>query len=127
MMYAFPKWGGDSINLSTRRSGMEDADIEQRFHLMQKEIEATVSLMTESKLDLMTAIDSLRIELEVLKSYMERYHPGFADSYPKFKEEAIRRSILNGSARNRQKSLKAADPARHYEEDIHHGDAEYAE
>ena len=68
---------------------MEDADIEQRFHLMQKEIEATVSLMTESKLDLMTAIDSLRIELEVLKSYMERYHPGFADSYPKFKEEAI--------------------------------------
>lgn len=68
---------------------MEDADIEQRFHLMQKEIEATVSLMTESKLNLMTAIDSLRIELEVLKSYMERYHPGFADSYPKFKEEAI--------------------------------------
>jgi hypothetical protein len=68
---------------------MEDADIEQRFHLMQKEIEATVSLMTESKLDLKGAIDSLRIELEVLKSYMERYHPGFAESYPKFKEEAI--------------------------------------
>jgi hypothetical protein len=56
---------------------------------MQKEIEATVSLMTESKLDLKGAIDSLRIELEVLKSYMERYHPGFAESYPKFKEEAI--------------------------------------
>jgi hypothetical protein len=26
---------------------MQDADIEQRFHLMQKEIEATVSLMRE--------------------------------------------------------------------------------
>jgi hypothetical protein len=37
----------------------------------------------------MAAIDSLRIELEVLKSYMERYHPGFAESYPKFREEAI--------------------------------------
>jgi hypothetical protein len=68
---------------------MEDPDIEQRFHFVQKEIEATVSLARECKLDLMAAIDSLRIELEVLKSYMERYHPGFAESYPKFKEEAI--------------------------------------
>jgi len=68
---------------------MEDADIEQRFHLMQKELEASVSLMTESKLNLIAAIDSLRIELEVMKNYMERYHPGFAESYPKFKEEAI--------------------------------------
>jgi hypothetical protein len=68
---------------------MEDADIEQRFHLMQKEIEATVSLMRENKFDLTAAIDSIRIELEVLKTYMERFHPGFAESYPKFKEEAI--------------------------------------
>ena len=68
---------------------MEDADMEHRFHLMQKEIEATVSLTGECKLDLMAAIDSLRIELEILKSYMERYHPGFAESYPEFKEEAI--------------------------------------
>jgi hypothetical protein len=68
---------------------MEDADIEQRFHLVQKELEASVSSMTESKLNLIAAIDSLRIELEVMKSYMERYHPGFAESYPKFKEEAI--------------------------------------
>jgi hypothetical protein len=68
---------------------MEDADIEQRFHLMQKEIEAAASITRECKLDLLAAIDSLKIELEVLKSYMERYHPGFAESYPKFKEEAI--------------------------------------
>lgn len=68
---------------------MQDADIEQRFHLMEKEIEATVSLMRENKLDLMAAIDSIKIELEVLKTYMERFHPGFAESYPKFREEAI--------------------------------------
>ena len=43
---------------------MEDADIEQRFHLMQKELEASVSLMTESKLNLIAAIDSLSIELK---------------------------------------------------------------
>ena len=41
------------------------------------------------KLDPMAAIDSLRIELEVLKTYMERFHPGFAESYPKFRQEAI--------------------------------------
>jgi hypothetical protein len=57
--------------------------------MMQKEIEATVSLTRECKLNLMAIIDSLKIELEILKSYMERYHPGFAESYPKFKEEAI--------------------------------------
>jgi len=68
---------------------MLDPELEERFHLMQKEIEAAVSLATESKLDLVAAIDSLKIELEVLKAYMERYHPGFAESYPKFKEEAI--------------------------------------
>jgi hypothetical protein len=68
---------------------MEDADIEQRFHLMQKEIEAAAAITRECKLDLLATIDSLKIELEVLKSYMERYHPGFAESYPKFKEEAI--------------------------------------
>jgi hypothetical protein len=68
---------------------MEDADIEQRFHLMQKEIEATASIMREVKIDLTAAIDALRIELEVLKMYMERYHPGFSETYPKLREEAI--------------------------------------
>jgi len=45
--------------------------------------------MRDNKLDVMAAIDSIKIELEVLKMYMERFHPGFADSYPKFREEAI--------------------------------------
>jgi hypothetical protein len=43
---------------------VQELDIEQRFHLMQKEIEA-------------------------LKSYIERHHPDFAESYAKLKEEAI--------------------------------------
>jgi hypothetical protein len=89
---------------------VEDADIEQRFHLMQKQIEATVSLTRECKLDLMAAIDSLRIELEVLKRYMERYHPGFAESYSKFREEAIQATIQSGLARKPGKHFKAANP-----------------
>ena len=68
---------------------MQDADIERRFHLMQREFEAAGSFMREAKIDLATAIDSLKIEIEILKTYMERHHPGFAESYGKFREEAI--------------------------------------
>ena len=68
---------------------MHDADIEQRFNLMQRQFEAAVSFMREAKIELTAAIDSLRIEIEILKTYMERHHPGFAESYGKLREEAI--------------------------------------
>lgn len=45
--------------------------------------------MNQAKFDLVRAVDSLRIEVEALEMYMERYHPGFAESYAKLKEEAI--------------------------------------
>jgi hypothetical protein len=90
---------------------MEDAEIKQRLDLMQKEIEATASLMKEAKFDLTAAIDSLRIEMEILKSYMERYHPGFAESYPKFREEAIQAidpEWMGSDAVKRLKGVKGA-------------------
>jgi len=68
---------------------VQDLDIEQRFHLMQKEIEATVSLLKEAKLDLTASVDSLKIEIEALKTYIERQRPDFSESYTKLKEEAI--------------------------------------
>jgi hypothetical protein len=68
---------------------MQDLDIEQRFHLMQKEIESTASVSREAKLDLTSAMDSLKLEIEVLKIFMERYHPDFKDSYPDLKQEAM--------------------------------------
>jgi hypothetical protein len=68
---------------------MEDAEIERRFHLLQTEIEATGSLLKDSKIDLTAAIDSLRIEVEILKSYMERYHPSFGETYSELRQEAI--------------------------------------
>jgi hypothetical protein len=71
------------------RCFMNDPEIEQRFHLMQKEIGATAALLKETKVDLTAAIGSLRIEIEILKTYMERYHPEFAKTYPRLREEAI--------------------------------------
>ena len=68
---------------------MQELDIEQRFHLMQKEIEAAVSLLKEAKLDLTAAVDSLKIEIEALKTYIGRHHPDFTESYARLKEEAI--------------------------------------
>ncbi len=68
---------------------MHDQEIQQRFHLMQKEIEAAVSLMGEAKLDVIATVDSLRLELETMKLFMERYHPGFSEAYSKLKEEAM--------------------------------------
>jgi hypothetical protein len=68
---------------------MNETDIQRRFHLMQKEIEATASLSKDAKIDLTAAVDSLKIELEVMKTYMERFHPGFGEAYTKLKDEII--------------------------------------
>ena len=68
---------------------MEDADLKHRFHLMQTEIEATASLLKDAKIDLTAALDSIKIEVEILKAYMQRYHPDFAKSYAALREEAI--------------------------------------
>jgi hypothetical protein len=69
---------------------MEELDIKHQFHLLQKEVEAAVSLTEEVKLNLLTAIDSLKIEVEVLKRFMERYHADFPRRYPELKEEMMR-------------------------------------
>jgi len=68
---------------------VEDSDLKHRFHLMQTEIEATASLLKDAKMDLTSALDSIKIEVEILKSYMERYHPDFAKTYAALREEAI--------------------------------------
>lgn len=68
---------------------MEDLEIQQRFHLLHKEVEASVSLAEQAKLDLLSAVDGLKIELEIIRRFMERYHPHFGSLYPKLKEEVI--------------------------------------
>jgi len=69
---------------------MEELDIKHQFHLLQKEVEAAGSLAEEVKLNLLAAIDSLKIEVEVLKRFMERYHADFSHRYPELKEELMR-------------------------------------
>jgi hypothetical protein len=68
---------------------MQDIDIQQRFHLVQKEVEAAVSLVQEMKLDLRGAIDTLKIEVEILRRFINRYHPDFNRVYSELREEAL--------------------------------------
>ena len=69
---------------------MEELDIKRQFHLLQEEVEAAVSLIGDVKLNLLAAIDTLRIEVEVLKRFMERYHADFPRLYPELREETMR-------------------------------------
>lgn len=68
---------------------MQKVDVHQQFQLMQREIETAASLNKETRLDLLAAIDSLKIEIEVLKTFIERQHPGFSKSYRRLREESV--------------------------------------
>jgi hypothetical protein len=65
---------------------MEDADIKQQLHLLQKQIEATVSVHEETKLNLLSQVDSLKIELEVLKRFIAHHHSDFERHYVQLKD-----------------------------------------
>jgi hypothetical protein len=81
---------------------MEEFDIKQQFHLLQKQVEAAVSLTEEVKLNLVAGIDSLKLEVEVLKRFMERYHADFVRRYPELKEEMLREVDPEWIERNEQ-------------------------
>jgi hypothetical protein len=61
---------------------LEEKDIQQRFHLLQQEIEAAVSLIGDTKLNSTTAIDALKIEVEVRRRFEEKdQRPRQADAH----------------------------------------------
>ena len=68
---------------------MEDKDLDHRFHLIHEEIEASVSLTGDLKLDVLAKIDALKIEVEVLRRFMQRYHPDFLRVYADLRAEVI--------------------------------------
>ena len=45
---------------------MNDLEIEQRFHLMQKELEAIATLLKDAKAKMAAAIDARKIENEIM-------------------------------------------------------------
>jgi hypothetical protein len=69
---------------------MEELVIKHQLQLLQQEVAAAVSLTRDLKCKLLPALDLLKIEVEVLKRFMERYHPDFPRHYPELREELMR-------------------------------------
>jgi hypothetical protein len=67
---------------------MEEKQIEQRFHLLQQEVEAAVALVEQAKLNCAAATDALKIEIEVLRCFMEHAYPDFPHRYIELRAQA---------------------------------------
>ena len=80
---------------------MEDKDIKQQFHLLQKEVETAGARIEDTRLNLVAAIDTLKLEIEILKRFMERYHADFARRYPELRDELMREVDLEWLAPER--------------------------
>ncbi|HWP58499.1 MAG TPA: hypothetical protein VNL14_11465 [Candidatus Acidoferrales bacterium] len=71
---------------------MEEKDLEQRFRLLMQQVESAVSFCQETKRNLQAAIDSLRIEVETLRAYLEKRDPDLARTYAKLKDEILEKT-----------------------------------
>lgn len=69
---------------------MEEKDIKQQFHLLQKEVETAGARIEDTRLNLVATIDALKLEIEILKRFMERYHADFSRRYSELREELMR-------------------------------------
>jgi len=68
---------------------MEETDIRQQFHLLQKELENAGAQTEDLRLQLIAATDALKIEIEVLRRFMERHHQDFSRRYGDLREEVV--------------------------------------
>ncbi len=68
---------------------MEERDIQQRFHLLQQQVEAAISLVEELKLTCAAATDALKIEVEVLHRFMERSYPDFRREFAELRAQVL--------------------------------------
>jgi hypothetical protein len=68
---------------------MEEKQIEQRVHLLQQEVEAAVALVEQVKLNCAAATDALKIEIEVLRRFMEHAYPDFPRRYTELRAQVL--------------------------------------
>jgi hypothetical protein len=85
---------------------MEPSDVEQRLKLLEKQVEAAVSLFQDTKLDLLSGYDSLKIEIETLKRYLQNLHPDFQARYQELREEVVRSMDPEWAERETRKADK---------------------
>lgn len=69
---------------------MEEFDLKQQLHLLRQQVEAVASLLEETKLSLMSRIDMVELEVEVLRRFLGHAHADFPRQYPALREEVVR-------------------------------------
>ena len=70
---------------------MEPIDIAQRLLLLEKQVESAVLLYQEARLELISAIGQLRIEVETLRAFLQKLHPELEHLYPTLKDEVLQK------------------------------------
>ncbi len=56
---------------------MREKDVEKQFQTLQQEIDTNAEAFEGLRRDQRAAVDTLRLEIEVLRRCIERLHPGF--------------------------------------------------
>jgi hypothetical protein len=69
---------------------MEELDLKQQLHLLQQRIEAVASLLEDTKLSLVSRIDTVKLEVEVLRRFLGHAHADFPRQYPALRQEVVR-------------------------------------
>jgi hypothetical protein len=69
---------------------MEELDLKQQLHLLRQQVEAVASLLEETKLSLVSRIDTVELEMEVLRRFLRHAHADFPRRYPALREEVVR-------------------------------------
>ncbi|MBI4378451.1 MAG: hypothetical protein HY578_05075 [Nitrospinae bacterium] len=64
-------------------------ELEERIHLIEKEIDALEDGMNDSKLSLKAGIDEIKIEIEAIKGYLREIHPDFKNKFSVIKKKII--------------------------------------
>jgi len=68
---------------------MNERELEKRLKLIDKEIDFQVNEIANTKRILLSEIDKMKIELEVLKRFIGELHQEFENSYLRIKESVI--------------------------------------
>jgi hypothetical protein len=69
---------------------MEELGLKQKLHLLQQQIEAIASLLEDTKLSLVSRIDGVELEVEVLRRFLGHAHADFPRRYPALRQEVVR-------------------------------------
>jgi len=70
---------------------MEELDLKQQLHLLRQQVEAIASLLEDTKLSLVSRIDTVELEVEeALRRFLGHAHADFPRRYPALRQEVVR-------------------------------------